>query len=100
MFDATGAHVRTIGRRGGGPGEFMQPVAVHVAPDGHLWVVDVGNVRISVPDTAGRHVGGMLIPTRFKMTPWLGGGFDGDGRFYAPVWATPSESEMVGMTRR
>lgn len=98
VFDAAGAHVRTIGRRGGGPGEFMDAVAVHVAPDGHLWVVDVGNVRISVLDTAGRYVDGMLIPTRFKMTPWLRGGFDDDDRFYAPVSATPSEWEMVAIT--
>src|SRR5690606_14761897 len=56
VFDAAGAHVRPIGRRGGGPGEFMEPVTVHIAPGDHLWVVDIGTHRISVLDTAGQYV--------------------------------------------
>ncbi len=55
-------------------------------------------MRISAFDTAGRYVDGRPFPTRFKMWPWLAGGFDDRGRFYAPVGATPSESEMVAYT--
>jgi len=98
VFDAAGGHVRTIGRRGGGPGEFMQPVAMHFAPDGHLWVVDVGTHRTSVLDTAGEYVDGMQIPARFRMIPWPRGGFDDQGRYYTPTRATPAPWEMLVTT--
>lgn len=98
VFDTAGNHVRTIGRRGGGPGEFMEPVAVHLAPDGRLWVVDVGTHRISVLDTAGNYVDGMRIPVLFRMIPWLGGGFDDVGRYYAPVWAPRDPWEQFAIT--
>lgn len=39
---------RTIGRRGGGPGEFSRPHDVEVAADGTVYVVDSGNDRVQV----------------------------------------------------
>ena len=81
VFGRTGAHVRTIGRKGGGPGEFQEVVGLAWAPDGNLWVIDPSNARISVFDTAGnyltnhRALGGMII------FPWPGG-FDEEGWFY------------------
>ncbi len=81
MFDRHGQHVRTIGRQGSGPGEFAQVVGLDWAPDGTLWVVDPGNARISLFDTAGaylrahRGLGGMV------RLPWPGG-FDEHGSFY------------------
>ncbi|HEX7051929.1 MAG TPA: 6-bladed beta-propeller [Longimicrobiales bacterium] len=98
VFDGSGAHLRTIGRPGAGPGEFRAAVDVDLAPDGHVWVVDVGNARISVFDTAGRYLDAKPIPTKFKMTPWFGGGFDAHGRFYAPVQAPPSPAEQIAFT--
>ncbi|HLL45922.1 MAG TPA: 6-bladed beta-propeller, partial [Longimicrobiaceae bacterium] len=47
VFDARGAHVRTFGRKGGGPGEFEQPAGLMWDPDGRLWVVDQQNARFS-----------------------------------------------------
>lgn len=38
MFDKNGAFVRTIGRQGQGPGEYMSAGNVHIGEDGDIWV--------------------------------------------------------------
>jgi hypothetical protein len=38
MFDKTGAFIRTIGRQGQGPGEYMFPTGVLFDADGNIWV--------------------------------------------------------------
>lgn len=48
VFDPDGRHLRTIGKRGEGPGEFNFPSSVVVAPDGRLFVADTGNFRVQV----------------------------------------------------
>lgn len=79
VFGAGGAHVRTIGREGAGPGEFRDPIGLAWAPDGTLWVADPGNARYTVFDTAGaprtthpRPIGGYSIPWKGRV--------DADGR--------------------
>jgi hypothetical protein len=43
VFDDAGNHLRTIGRQGGGPGEFqMWPSGITIAPDGAINVYDMG----------------------------------------------------------
>lgn len=81
VFDRNGLHVRTIGRQGGGPGEFNQPIGLAWAPDGTLWVVDPQNNRISVVDTSGAFVAAHHALGGFVYMPWPGG-FDTAGRFY------------------
>lgn len=56
VFGPDGTHVRTIGRPGGGPGEFERPTGISRSPTGEMWVMDVGNARISVFDTAGNYI--------------------------------------------
>ncbi|MFC1476904.1 6-bladed beta-propeller [candidate division KSB1 bacterium] len=41
VFDAHGKYLRTIGREGQGPGEFMIPVFVDIDDDGILYVFDI-----------------------------------------------------------
>lgn len=49
VFDAqTGEHLRDIGTRGSGEGEFNLPRDVVVGKDGLLYVVDGGNFRVQV----------------------------------------------------
>jgi DNA-binding beta-propeller fold protein YncE len=49
VFDlANGAHLRGIGKRGEGDGEFNLPRDVAVGKDGFLYVVDGGNFRVQV----------------------------------------------------
>lgn len=44
VFDGSGRFLRTIGRKGQGPGEMEMPVFVQAAPDGSLFVFDyLGN---------------------------------------------------------
>jgi len=38
MFDKTGAFIRTIGRQGQGPGEYMFPTGVLIDADRNIWV--------------------------------------------------------------
>jgi hypothetical protein len=53
VFDATGQHVRTIGRRGSGPGELRNAEGIVFASDGALWVRDAANARFSRFDRDG-----------------------------------------------
>jgi len=53
VFDSLGRRVRTIGRRGSGPGEFQFPLRLGMKQDS-LWVWDPTTARISIFDDGGR----------------------------------------------
>ena len=55
-YDASGRAAGTLGRRGGGEGEFNLPTDATVGPDGTLWVLDAGNFRVQAFDAGGRFV--------------------------------------------
>src|SRR5687768_6435519 len=48
VFDSTGKHIRTIGRRGGGPGEFMTIGRFRVTGKDTLRVFDIAAGRMTV----------------------------------------------------
>jgi hypothetical protein len=48
VFDSAGRHVRTFGRRGGGPGEFGRPQNMAVLADGQVVVSDVARTAFSI----------------------------------------------------
>lgn len=52
VFDSTGVYVRSIGRRGGGPGEYSFPNGLIVGSDS-VYILDD---RVHVFDTTGRYV--------------------------------------------
>lgn len=65
VFGSNGDYVRTVGREGGGPGEFKLPRHLDVNKAGMLAVYDMGQNRISLFDAEGTLVrdqitGGML----------------------------------------
>lgn len=72
VFNPDGTHLRTIGRRGGGPGEFQRAGALRWGPEGDLWVVDVGNGRYSAFDTTGAYLTMVRRPTGIRSLPWPG----------------------------
>ncbi len=57
IFDAGGRALRSIGRRGRGPGEFVAPSALDVLGAEEIVVLDVGTQRVSVVDVQGGTVG-------------------------------------------
>ena len=59
MFDRSGAFVRTIGRQGQGPGEYMFPAGVHFGADGTIWI-DVGR-QVVVFSKDGLFIKNVLI---------------------------------------
>jgi len=48
VFDPEGRYIRTIGRRGQGPGEFMATSSIGLDREGRLWVLDLWQRRIQV----------------------------------------------------
>jgi hypothetical protein len=53
MYDAAGKYLKTIGRRGSGPGEYQAGAAIAVAKTGNLLMWDPGNARINVYTATG-----------------------------------------------
>lgn len=62
VFGPDGAFLRSLGRRGGGPGEFEGLHGVAWLPDDTLLVADYGNARLARLTTGGEPVG---------QWPWL-----------------------------
>lgn len=85
VFSLKGEHLRTIGRRGEGPGEFNFPSSLAVAPDGNLYVVDMLNFRIQVfsPEGELQTMFGQIgagAPGSFEKAKGIA--FDGFGNLY------------------
>lgn len=55
-LDLRAGTMEPVGREGGGPGEWRQPDAVYPLPGGATLLVDLGNARLTVLDTAGRAI--------------------------------------------
>jgi len=98
VFGPDGAHVRTLGRRGAGPGEFAGLAGMTWGPDGNLWVMDNGNARVSVFDTAGTYRTAHARPSGLMVTPWRGG-FDREGWFY-DQGVVPGKRTMIPVLNR
>jgi len=48
QYDSAGRYVRTLGRRGSGPGEYQSVSGVVVAEDGRVWTHDAGLHRVTI----------------------------------------------------
>lgn len=67
VYDDNGKYVRTIGRKGQGPGEFLSPAFFDFSQDGRLFVNDVQNQRITIFDREGNPLGD------FRLEGYYGG---------------------------
>lgn len=61
-FDANGAPIPTIARKGSGPGELTGANGLLVVPDGTVWVHDPRQSRITVFDTSGQYRQQHVLP--------------------------------------
>lgn len=68
VFDARGRFVRVLGGPGAGPGEFMAPLQVAVAPDGRVAVSDLGRRAFSVFGPDGRFQAGVPFGAQAALT--------------------------------
>lgn len=85
VFSLKGQHLRTIGTRGHGPGEFNFPANLAVSRSGELYVADMLNFRVQVFDSEGQLVGmwgqlGNGAPGAFDKLKSVG--FDAFGNVY------------------
>lgn len=65
IFAPDGAHLRTFGRSGGGPGELKQPGGMVFLADGRLLVRDPGNTRMNIYSADGEALTTWPIPGGF-----------------------------------
>lgn len=70
-----------MGGEGSGPGGFSDPVGLTLGPGGRPWVVDPGNGRYTVYDTAGEHAADYRRRVPGYSVPWPGR-FTGDSVLY------------------
>jgi hypothetical protein len=76
MYGADGTFIRSIGRRGGGPGEFRFIARVYPHGTDSLLVFDIAGNRVSVFDTAGTFARSAAADSLsgdsvFRMDVWL-----------------------------
>lgn len=91
LYSSDGRHIRTVGRKGSGPGEFRDPRKVWVIADDSLVVMDW--TRVSVFDSSGTFVRSTQIG------PWpLHERFD-DGSFLKLVIPPGMDAFLPGYTR-
>ena len=75
VFSASGEHIRTTGRRGGGPGEFESISWMGRVAGDSILVFDSGNRRFTLLDAAGAYV--RVIPAVTEITRVYGQFADG-----------------------
>ncbi len=98
VFDREGVFLRTVGGRGEGPGEFTLPLSVDLSPAGEIWVLGLGNGRVSMFDTLGTWLGSESPATRAIILPYPGG-FDRAGRYNIATWIPDGDGIVTAMKR-
>lgn len=93
VFETDGRHVRTLGGGGGGPAEFLGVAGMDWGPDGNLWVLDGGNMRFAVYDTAGNLLATHRRNINRVVSPWPLG-FDTQGNLY-DLLSTAADREQI-----
>ena len=86
VFGPDGVHIATHGRKGQGPGEFVDANGLMLGPRGRLWVPDARNGRMSVFDPEDGFIESFPFADGNFNATWNGAMVDA-GRIYRP-WRT------------
>ena len=86
VYDPEGIHLRTIGRKGQGPGEFDTPCYIDIGADGHLYLMDGRNQRVTVFTAEGEHVRDFRVKGFYS-----GMACDPDGGLFVQTQTTQKE---------
>jgi len=65
IFDQNGDFVKTIGRKGQGPGEFGMPISLFLSPQRNIIVNDMGQRKIQYFDREGNYLKEFSIADKF-----------------------------------
>jgi len=95
VFGPDGAHRRTIGRQGAGPGEFNQNNGLQLLPDGRLAQLDSRNARVSFFTAEGDFLESWVIPAGFSTTNGIRADRSGALFLVRPV-TPPRDGEILG----
>lgn len=82
-YDSNGVFVRTVGRKGGGPGEYDRLNGLDVGADGRVYLWDAGNGRIATYTPHGEPDGSWRVQGGFHTSNALT--VDSAGRVYSRV---------------
>lgn len=73
VFDKNRLFLRTVGREGQGPGDFLKPANIRVKSGNEITVVETGNLRIQTVNLHGKHIRmldtGGHVPSVCSLTP-------------------------------
>jgi len=98
VFGPDGAFLRTIGRRGSGPGEFERANGVALAPGGEVWVYSPARRRLERFDTLGAVRASHHVNATSYGWLWSGG-VDSAGRLYDSHPVQLGESRVYHIMR-
>ena len=101
VFAPDGRSVRSIGRKGRGPGEFESPTGIGIGPDGKLYVRDAVHVSRFGPDSETRRL--TRFESSFRGPPFadwaslLATRFDRDGHLFYPSFNSMNRAQRTGL---
>ena len=98
VFDSTGRHLRTIVRRGEGPGEIREANGIFLSGDTLLWINDHNQGMIIGVDPSGEEISRFNKPVTSYGYFWSGA-FDNLGRYWRETWHLDAEPRDPPSTR-
>ena len=100
VFDSGGKYLRTVVRRGDGPGEIRDANGIYLSGDTLLWVHDIRRWTIIGVDPAGEEIRRFIKPV-MSYTPTWTGAFDNRGRYWNDITHSddePSAAPPAGLS--
>ena len=89
VYDSQGRFLRTIGRKGQGPGEFDVPVFFDLMTGGKVCVLDGRQRRITILTSEGEYISGFRFDGYFRSLA-----IDGQDRLFLAKWAAAEELKL------